>query len=118
VEGHKNSPPPLPPLSPKKMSRGTADGRNVGVCNQFRHQLLQRLLKSSNMNLRNKNDLRMMTKRHFLDTLYGVLKDCNVFMIGDSSIVVDTGGDITIKERVFKESKGLWELLTRKKLST
>jgi len=41
-----------------------------------------------------------------------------MFMIGDSPIVVDTDGDITIKERVFKGSKGLWELLTRKKVNT
>ena len=27
--------------------------------------------------------------------------------------MVDTDGDITIKERVFNGSKGLWELLTR-----
>jgi len=31
--------------------------------------------------------------------------------------VVDTSGDITIKDRVFKGSKGLWELLTRKKVN-
>ena len=41
-----------------------------------------------------------------------------MFMIGDSTIVVDTDGDITIKERVFKGSKGLWELLTRKIVNT
>ena len=35
-----------------------------------------------------------------------------MFMIGDFPIVVDTVGDITIKYRVFKGSKGLWELLT------
>jgi len=39
-------------------------------------------------------------------------------MIGDSPIGVDTVGDITIKERVFKESKEFWELLTRKKVNT
>ena len=39
-------------------------------------------------------------------------------MIGDSPIVVDTDGAITIKERVFKGSKRLWELLTRKKVNT
>jgi len=38
-------------------------------------------------------------------------------MIGDSPIAVDTDGDITIKERVFKGSKGLWELLTLKKVN-
>ena len=41
-----------------------------------------------------------------------------MFMIGDSPIVGDTVGDITIKNRVFKGSKGLWELLKRKKVST
>jgi len=56
--------------------------------------------------------------RRFLDTQYGVRKDCDMFMIGDSPIVVDTVGDITIKERMFMGSKGLWELLTRKKLNT
>ena len=57
-------------------------------------------------------------KRRFLGTQYGVPKDGDTFMIGDSPIVVDTVGDITIKERVFKGSKGLWELLTRKKVNT
>jgi len=46
-------------------------------------------------------------KRRFLDTQYGVRKDGDMFMIGDSHIVVDTFGDITIKDRVFKGSKGL-----------
>jgi len=57
-------------------------------------------------------------KRRFLDMQYGVRKDGDMFMIGDSSIVVDTVGDITIKDRVFKGSKGLWEMLTRKKVNT
>jgi len=39
-------------------------------------------------------------------------------MIGDSQVLVDTSGDITIKDRVFKGSKGLWELLTRKNVNT
>ena len=39
-------------------------------------------------------------------------------MIGDSSIGVDTDGAITIKDRMFKGSKGLWELLTRKNVNT
>jgi len=41
-----------------------------------------------------------------------------MFMVGDSPIVFDTCGDITIKDRVFKGSKGLWELLTRKNVNT
>jgi len=57
-------------------------------------------------------------KRRFLDTQYGVRMDGDMFMIGDSPVVVDTTGDITIKDVVFKESKGLWELLTRKKVNT
>ena len=56
-------------------------------------------------------------KRHFLDTQCGIRKDGDMFMIGDSLIVVDTDGDITIQERVFKGSKGLWELLTCKKVN-
>jgi len=57
-------------------------------------------------------------KRHFLDTEYGVRKVGDMFMIGDSPIVVGTGGHIKINERVFKGSKGMWELLTRKKVNT
>jgi len=57
-------------------------------------------------------------KRRFLDMNYGVRKEGNVFMIGDSPVLVDTIGDITIKDRVFKGSKGLWELLTRKNMNT
>jgi len=59
-----------------------------------------------------------MYKRRFLDTHYGVRKNVDMFMIGYSPIVVDTGGDITIKERVFKGTKGLWEMLARKKVNT
>jgi len=57
-------------------------------------------------------------KRRFLDTQYGVRKNGDNFMIGDSTIVVDTNGDMTIKDRVLKGSKGLWELLTRKNVNT
>jgi len=56
-------------------------------------------------------------KRRFLDTQYGVSKDGDIFMICDSPIVVDTSGDITIKDRVFKGSEDLWELLTRKEFN-
>jgi len=41
-----------------------------------------------------------------------------MFLICDSPILVDTEGVITIKDRVFKGWKGLWELLTRKKVNT
>ena len=59
-----------------------------------------------------------MYKRRFLGTKYGVHKDGYMFMIGDSPIVVDTGGDITIKNRVFKGSKVFRELLTCKNMNT
>jgi len=39
-------------------------------------------------------------------------------MLGYSPIVVATGGDITIKERVFKGSKELWGLLKGRKVNT
>jgi len=57
-------------------------------------------------------------KRRFLDTQYGVRKEGNTFMIGDSPVLVDTSGDITIKDRLFRGTKGLWELLTRKNVNT
>jgi len=41
-----------------------------------------------------------------------------MFMLGDSPVVVDTSVDITTKDRVFKGSKGLWEMLTRKNVNT
>ena len=47
-----------------------------------------------------------MNKRRFHDTQYGVRKNGEIFMTGDSTNVVDTSGDITIKDRVFKGTKG------------
>ena len=41
-------------------------------------------------------------------------EDGNIFKIGDSVVLVDHDGDITIKEKEFRVSEGLWELLTRK----
>jgi len=57
-------------------------------------------------------------KRRFLDTQYGVRKEGDTFMLGDSQVLVDTSGDITIKDRSFRGTKGLWELLTRKNVNT
>ena len=55
--------------------------------------------------------------RRFLDTQYGIRKVGNSFMIGDSAVLVDTDSDITIKGQEFRGTKGLWELLTRKKVN-
>jgi len=57
-------------------------------------------------------------KRRFLETQYGVRMEGDMFMIGYSPVLVDTSGDTTIKDRVFKGSKGLWELLKRKNKKT
>ena len=44
---------------------------------------------------------------------YGIRKDVDIFMTGDSPIVLATGGVITIKEKVFNVTKVVWELQTR-----
>ena len=41
-------------------------------------------------------------KRRFLDTQYGIRKDGDTFKIGDSPVLVDQNGDITIKETEFQ----------------
>ena len=40
-----------------------------------------------------------------------------MFKIGDSALLVDQDGDITIKAKEFRVSEGLWELLTRKRVN-
>ena len=56
-------------------------------------------------------------KRGFLDTTYGIRKVGNTFMIGDSPVDVDTDSNVHIKNQEFKGTKGLWELLTRKRVN-
>jgi len=41
-------------------------------------------------------------------------KDGDILKIGDSAVLVDQDGDFTIKEKEFRGSEGLWELLTHK----
>ena len=53
-------------------------------------------------------------KRRFLDTTYGIRKEGDLFKNGDSVVVVDTEGDITI---TFRGSDDLWELLKRKNVN-
>jgi len=55
-----------------------------------------------------------MFTREFHDTQYGKRKDGDIFKIGDYLVLVGQDGDITNKEKEFRGSKGLWELLTRK----
>jgi hypothetical protein len=56
-------------------------------------------------------------KRLFLNTQYDIRNCGDIFKIGDSSVVVDTDGDITIKGKELRGSEGLWELVTCKKLN-
>ena len=56
------------------------------------------------------------SKRSFLDTQYGIRKEGDVFMIGDSQVSVDRDSDITVKGKHFSGTQGLWELLTRRKI--
>jgi len=46
-------------------------------------------------------------QRRFLDTKYGILKMGDIFKIGDSPVLVDQDGDITIKEKVFRGPKAV-----------
>jgi hypothetical protein len=51
-------------------------------------------------------------KRRFLDTQYGMRKDGDKCKIGDFTLLVEQDGGITIKEKEFRGSEVLWELLT------
>jgi len=58
-----------------------------------------------------------LSKRHrrrHLDIRYYIRKDGDSFKIGDSTVLVDTDSDITIKGKEFRGTTGLWLLWTRK----
>jgi len=56
------------------------------------------------------------SKKRSLDTQYGIRRDGDVFIIGDSQVGVDRDGNIHINNVEFPATKGLWELLTRKRV--
>jgi len=56
------------------------------------------------------------SKKRSLDTVYGIRREGDVFMIGDSQVGVDRDGNIHINNVEFPATKGLWELLTRKRV--
>jgi len=56
------------------------------------------------------------SKRRGLDTEYGIRRDADVFMIGDSRFGVDRDGNIHIKNVEIPATKNLWEILTCKKM--
>ena len=53
----------------------------------------------------------------FLDKQYGIRKDDDIFMIGDSKMSVVDTRDISIKGRYFKGTRALWGLLNRKNVT-
>jgi len=56
------------------------------------------------------------TKKQNLDTVYGIRRDAEGGMIGDSRVGVDSDGNIHIKNVEFPATQGLWELLTRNRV--
>jgi len=56
------------------------------------------------------------SKKRSLDTEYGIRRDADGWMIGDSRIGVDSDGNIHIRNVVFPATQSLWELLTRKRV--
>jgi hypothetical protein len=55
-------------------------------------------------------------RRGVLDAEYGLRKKGDRFFMGNSDVTVDTNSDLYIKDKHFKGTRGLWELLTRKRV--
>jgi hypothetical protein len=55
-------------------------------------------------------------KRGFLHTTYRMRKVGDKFMIDESPVDVDVNSNIHIRKKEFRGNKGLWELLTRKRV--
>jgi hypothetical protein len=51
-----------------------------------------------------------------LDAEYGLPEKGYRFFMGNSDVTVDTNSDLYIKYKHFKGTRGLWELLTRKRV--
>jgi hypothetical protein len=56
-------------------------------------------------------------RRGIIDAEYGLRKEGDKFFIGNSDVTVDTNSDLYIKGKHFKGTRGLWELLTRKRIN-
>jgi len=56
--------------------------------------------------------------RGFLDTQYGIRRNGEQLMIGNSPVFIDTDDNVTIKGTEFKGTKGLWEILKSKNVNT
>jgi len=57
------------------------------------------------------------SKKLSLDTVYGIRRDGDVFVIGNSQVGVNRDSNIHINNVEFPATKGLWELLTRKRVN-
>ena len=57
-------------------------------------------------------------KSGVLDAGYGLRKVGDRYFIGNSDVTVDMNSDFYIRNKHFKGTRGLWELLTRKKINT
>jgi hypothetical protein len=64
-------------------------------------------------------DLReLCTTQPFRDKQYGIRKEGTTITIGNSVVVLDKPGVITVKGKEFRLTRGLWELLTRNDVDT
>jgi len=57
-----------------------------------------------------------MNLRNAVSIQYGIRRDGDLFMIGDSQVGVDRDGNFHINNVELPATKGLWELLTRKRV--
>jgi hypothetical protein len=58
----------------------------------------------------------LLTMANF-STQYEIRK-VDVYMIGNSNVIIDDWSDVYVNDRHFRGTKGPWELLTRKKPNT
>ena len=56
--------------------------------------------------------------RRCLNTQYGIHRDGEQLMSGETPVILDTDGHVTIKGISFERMEGLWEILTRNKVKT
>ena len=57
------------------------------------------------------------SKKRSLDTVHGIRRDSDVFKTVDSQVGVDRDGNIHTNNVEFPTTKGLWKLLTRKRVN-
>jgi hypothetical protein len=55
---------------------------------------------------------------HFRDKIYGIRKDGNTLLIGNSQVDLDGPGVIAVEGKRFKLARVLWHLLTRNDIDT